>query len=237
MVTTCPYCKMTSDALEIRTDDHGVRYVVCPHCQKSTYAVELLIEQGTTVGLEKEWDIPFERHRANFKSWYVDVLEGMYANQNSGIAVFIITLPLLERYLRLKSGMTPKDDVSAKREFRENLGAMFPALRDDQTALNFWTVFRHGFLHQTTLSLETRKGLDLPIGRLTHHPVQDSVRVETDGSFTVNPVSYSRTVVSVIEGDFVTFVGKDSDAPPLPKVHKYSVPNGQSIIVSTSSRQ
>jgi hypothetical protein len=190
--------------------------------------------QPTAFNLQKEWDIPFERHRANFKSWYVDVLEGMYANQNAGLAVFIITLSLLERYLRLKSGMTPKDDVGDK--FRTNLIAMFPALSTDQVAFDFWRVFRNGFLHQATLSQETKGGKDLPIGRLTHG-TPDPVFVVSDGSFIVNPVLFSKTAVSAIEADFVTFVGKDSDAPPLPKVHNYSVPGEQTMIVSTSSRQ
>jgi hypothetical protein len=212
----------------------------CSKCGSTRRTVQLSLDvsQRTEVKLRKEWDIPMEQHRANFKAWYAHVLEGLYANQNAGIAAFMVTLPLLERYLRLKSGMTLKDHY-VKKPFRAELGIMFPALRDDQVAEKFWTIFRHGFLHHATLSFswETDDGDMLPIGRLTHHPVQYSVRIESDGSFTVNPVSFSRTVVSAIEGDFVTYVGKDLDALPLPKVYNYSEPDGQSMIVSTSSRQ
>jgi hypothetical protein len=183
-------------------------------------------------------------HFANFKAWYADVLEGLHANRNAGIPAFMITLPLLERYLRLKSGLTPQDDVDST--FRANLIALFPALLDDQVARDFWTVFRHGFLHQATLSWKTRGGDDLPAARLTHD-VPDPVRIGSDG-FTVNPVSFSRAVISAIEQDFNTFVGQASDAPPLLKVSQhpdpakpagYSAPGTSMtppIIVSTSSR-
>jgi len=179
-------------------------------------------------------------HFTNFRAWYADVLEALHANRNAGIPAFMITLPLLERYLRLKSGLTPKDDIDGT--FRANLIAMFPALRDDQSANNFWGVFRHGFLHQATLSWQTKRGKDLPIGRLTHD-VPDAVRIEPDGSFTVNPVSFSRSVVRAIEQDFDTFVGEKSGSPSLPTVSQhppkppYSVPDGQPIAVSTSSRK
>jgi hypothetical protein len=180
-------------------------------------------------------------HFANFKAWYADVLEGLHANRNAGIPAFMITLPLLERYLRLKSGLTPKEDIDST--FRANLIDLFPALRDDQVAKNFWTVFRHGFLHQATLSGKTKAGDQLPAASLTHD-IPDPVWIEPDGSFIVNPVSFSRAVVSAIEQYFPTFVGETSEAPPLLKVSErpapskppYSVPDGQPTILSTSSR-
>jgi hypothetical protein len=186
-------------------------------------------------------DDQLPEHFANFKAWYADVLEGLHANRNAGIPAFMITLPLLERYLRLKSGLTAKDDVNGT--FRANLIGMFPALRDDRVAKDFWTVFRHGFLHQATLSGQTRAGDQLPAASLTHD-IPDPVWIESDGSFIVNPVSFSRAVVSSIEQDFPTFVGETSAAPPLLKVSErpapskppYSVPDGQPTIVSTSSR-
>ena len=182
-------------------------------------------------------------HQGNFKAWYADVLEGLHADQRGGIAAFMITLPLLERYLRLKSGLKPKDRVD-KPEFWENLRMMFPALPDAQAAKDFWSVFRHGFLHQATLSLETHGADELPGARLTHM-VPDPLIVGADGSFTVNPVSFSRAVVSAVEQDFRTFVGDESKAPPLEKVGEQPYPapaaDGASgsprlTIVSTSSR-
>jgi len=208
----------------------------CSNCGSvvRTFSVTLCVSAPTIVRQRATLAASIKEHRANFKAWYADVLEVLHAcGTNTGITAFMITLPLLERYLRLKSGMTPKDDVGEK--FRANLTATFPALNIDQVAGDFWNVFRHGFLHQATLSLEKKGGKDLPAGRLTH-AVPDAVRIESDGTFTVNPVSFSRTVVSAIEQDFEMFVGKDSGAPPLPKVFDYSLPDGQPVIVSTSSR-
>jgi len=163
-----------------------------------------------------------DEHFANFKAWYADVLERLYPDRRAGIAALMITLPLLERYLRLKTGLTPKKRLEGP--YWSNLRAIFPALRSDKPAEDFWTVFRHGFLHQATLSGETWGGGELPVGRLTHD-LPEPVWIESDGSFTVNPVSFSRVVVSVIEQDFDTFVGAESEAPSLPTVSERPDPS------------
>src|SRR5690349_7539021 len=102
----------------------------------------------------------------NFKAWYADVLTTLYPMRNAGIAVFMLSLPLAERYLRQKNNLGP--DAVLDDAFMKSLCAIFPVLQDVRTSRQFWTVYRHGFLHQATLSTCTRSGAALPVGWLTH---------------------------------------------------------------------
>lgn len=151
----------------------------------------------------------------NFKEWYVGTLAQMYPRRESGIAVFMITLPLLERYLRQKNRLTPSDNLTDACMI--DLCSLFVALENVQVAWQFWNVFRNGFLHQATLSLKTKKGNDLPVGWLSHdkpHPVS----VESDGSIWVHPVLFSKHVIQAIEKNFEVFSGTGT---PLPTVTQY----------------
>ena len=78
----------------------------------------------------------------NFKAWYVQVLEGLYNNRDAGIAVLMISLPLLERYLRRKHGLAPEDAMTPAA--MGGLCAMFPALGAVDQARAFWNVYRNG---------------------------------------------------------------------------------------------
>ena len=48
----------------------------------------------------------------NFKSWYVQVLEMLYEHRDAGIAVLMISLPLLERYIRRKHNLALADNIT-----------------------------------------------------------------------------------------------------------------------------
>lgn len=148
----------------------------------------------------------------NFKAWYVQVLEGLYEKRDAGIAVLLISLPLLERYLRRKHNLAPEDNMTDAA--MRGLWAMFPALGAVARARDFWNVYRNGFLHQATLSRSTKGGASLPSGWLTHD-IAEPIRLEPDGSFTVNPVMFSKVVLGTISQDFASF---EADAPPLPQV-------------------
>lgn len=158
----------------------------------------------------------------NFKTWYTDTLTLMYPRRESGLAVFLISLPLLERYLRQKNKVPPTDDLSDA--CMTTLRGIFGSLRDNLVARRFWSVYRNGFLHQATLSWETRRGTALPIGRLTHDCTA-AVLVAADGTFLVNPVLFSQQVVATIESDFATF--EDATVGlPLPAVQQQAAPVG-----------
>jgi hypothetical protein len=151
----------------------------------------------------------------NFRAWYVKILESLYPTRDAGIAALMITMPLLERYLRQKNGRTPEQELDGA--CMETLRAIFPALPDVATARSFWAVYRHGFLHQATLSLRTRRGAALPPGSLTHD-TSVPIAIAADGSFELHPVFFSREVVAAIERDFAVFVGVGTPAPKLPEV-------------------
>jgi hypothetical protein len=44
-------------------------------------------------------------HKKNFEVWYKAILEGLYSNRNAGFVILMVAFPLLERYLREKSGL------------------------------------------------------------------------------------------------------------------------------------
>jgi hypothetical protein len=157
----------------------------------------------------------FDTDPNNFKAWYVDVLESLYPIRSAGIAAFMITLPLAERYLRQKAKVGPTSHLTDQC-MKEFVG-IIPSLNNVKTAQAFWTVYRHGFLHQGTLSVRNRSGVALPTGWLTHDQ-SDPFAIRSDGGFVVQPVLFSKAVIGRILADFNTFSGVAGGAPPLPKV-------------------
>lgn len=175
----------------------------------------------------------------NFQAWYVNILDSLYENRAAGIAVLMVSTPLLERYLRQKNGRSPAQELDDG--CMTTLYQIFPALVDVATARKFWNVYRNGFLHQATLNLETRGGYALPSAALTHD-IPDAIRVHSDGSFTLNPRRFSEQIVSTIKGNFATFVGTGTAAPPMTHVVAYVPASSPGLIVppitlSTESRR
>jgi len=98
-----------------------------------------------------------------------------------------------------------------------SLCAIFPVLRDAATAMQFWNIYRNGFLHQATLSTCTRTSATLPVGWLTHD-IADAIQIKSDSSFCVHPVLFSETIVREIEKDSAVFAGVAAGAPALATV-------------------
>ena len=89
-----------------------------------------------------------------------------------------------------------------------------------------------GFLHQATVSSSTQGGASLPDGWLTHD-IAEPIRLETDGTFTVNPVLFSKIVLATISRDFASF---EADAPLLPRVARRDPITIPSTYVGTVKR-
>lgn len=157
-----------------------------------------------------------DQDRKNFQAWYADTLELLYPKGDAGIAVFMIAFPLLERYLRQVNKLAPDDGMNAG--CWRTLCSLFPTLSSDETAKEFWTVCRHGFLHQATMSLRAKDGGALPAASLTHDIVIDPVTLNRNGSFVIHPVLFSKLVIRTIEKDFAAFAGAGTPAPLLPKI-------------------
>ena len=90
----------------------------------------------------------------------MDTLEPLKTNgqnlekRKHGIAMLMISMPLLERYLRQKSCLGQSDELDDRA--MTTLKSIFSVLNDTQTARKLWNVYRNGFLHQATIALKTR---------------------------------------------------------------------------------
>ena len=162
--------------------------------------------------------------RENFKCWYSDILDGLYANGDAGFVILMVAFPLLERYLREKIGVHERDvnaDPVLAARFYDELRHVFPALRDNTVARHFWHVCRNGLLHQATFSQRTLRGIKMPDVSLTRQV--ELLTIDPAGKFFwVHPAEFARTIIQTIEADFTTFEGQNSVNHPLPVIYATS---------------
>jgi hypothetical protein len=136
----------------------------------------------------------------NFTKWFKEPLRCLYKNKDAGFAILMISLPILERYLRQSSGVY---ENSLDARFYDALVKMFPSLKNTAVAKKFWEVYRHGLLHQATL-----KAGDTVLSAAVHDSAPE---IEFDHNvFTVSPTKFSQRVVATIDSDFPTYEGTGS---------------------------
>lgn len=140
-------------------------------------------------------------HKENFNFWFRDIIQSLYKNENAGFAILMLTFPLLERYLRSKSSITYDKNLSDDAH-RELMG-LFPALNTIKDAREFWTVYRHGILHQATFSPYNIKGHNMPDGWLSGNT--EAIEIHSNGAFWVNPVKFAEHVINTINKEFLIF--------------------------------
>ena len=126
----------------------------------------------------------------NFQTWFADYLRSLATDRNAGFIIAMVSFPLIERYLRQKTGAEPKSP-----RFVAGLLKVLPELQTVGTAQAFWTTYRHGLLHNVAMSKETHG--------LTHDT--GIVQVESNGKVWLNPVLFSERVLGTIEADFTVF--------------------------------
>jgi hypothetical protein len=153
----------------------------------------------------------------NFRSWFVRVLETLYPQREAGLALLMIVFPLLERFLRLKVGLSPDADLG--QPFFEELSKRFPTLQTEKSAREFWQVFRNGLLHQVVFANQTRpRGKNpsrpLPAGVLSHDFLE-VISAPPGGEFLLNTRDFAKEVIKQIEAEFEIFEGRGSSAPRL----------------------
>lgn len=161
-------------------------------------------------------------HRDNFYAWYKKVLDLLYPHQDAGFAILLIAFPLLERYLRQRTGLTSDQPLSDA--FFDELVRLFPPLTTATTARNFWQIYRNGLLHEITLSRQARRGTPMPVGWVSYD--KPLITIESDGSIWINPVDFSKHVMAKIEADFATFEGTSAFSARLPTVKPQSSATG-----------
>ena len=152
----------------------------------------------------------------NFRLWYSRVLTELSRDGDAGFVILMTAFPLLERYLREKSGV---HEGNLGQSFYTQLRVIFPAPIDNVQAEQFWQVYRNGILHQVTLSQQNRKGVRMPDGWLSGSA--DMITVDSSGDFWVHPAKFAKKVVDVIEADFGTFEGASSVNHPFPSIHTH----------------
>jgi hypothetical protein len=128
----------------------------------------------------------------------------------------MISLALLERYLREKSGVPEDRPITSG--FRAELSKLFPVLGTDDLAREFWEVCRHGLKHQTTFKLKSKLG-DVIVGVYESANEIEVTCSPTENVFMISPTRFSNRVIAVIENDFVTFEGRNSPNHPLPELN------------------
>ena len=137
----------------------------------------------------------------NFVRWFKEPLSSLYKDPHAGFAIVMLSLPILERYLREKSGVC--EQLNLDDRFHQEFLKMFPSVKDIPVAKLFWKVYRHGLLHQATL-----KEHDTVLSAAVHG---GAAEIEFDGKvFTISPVKFSKRVVERIEADFATYEGAGS---------------------------
>jgi hypothetical protein len=145
----------------------------------------------------------------NFKKWFKQPLSSLYNNEHAGFAIVMLSLPILERYLRQKSGVFENFNLDDR--FYKAFVNMFPSVKNMPAVKTFWRVYRHGLLHQATLRAD-----NTVISAAVHG---GAAEIEFDGKvFTVSPVKFSKYVVKTIEGDFGTYEGGGSPGHGLSQV-------------------
>jgi len=136
----------------------------------------------------------------NFSKWFKRPIGCLQKNTDAGFIILMVSLPLLERYLREKTENFEKPTLDDK--FYHEFVNLFPSVGDPKAARKFWEIYRHGLLHQATL-----KSPNGTVQAGVHNAAQDiQVGYDSEGCvFTVSPVKFSNKVLETIESDFPTF--------------------------------
>ena len=154
-------------------------------------------------------------NKDNFNLWFRTIIESLYKNKHAGFPILMLTFPLLERYLRSKSGV---NEGNLKPSFYDELRTLFPILKDNSIAEQFWQVYRNGILHQATLSQQDRKNIKMPDGWLSGD--KKDIEIDAGNAFWVNPVEFAKHVMNSIDKDFSYFEAASSFGHPLSTTKK-----------------
>lgn len=150
----------------------------------------------------------------NFRKWFAEPLQQLNANGDAAFAVMMITFPLLERYLREKSGVVEGD---LNDSFHDEFYRIFSA-PSRHLVPKLWHSYRNGLLHQATFSKKNKYGKVMPSSFITSRVAL----IEYDGgddAFFVNPKAFSEKVIATIQADFSVFEATSSSYHPLPQIH------------------
>lgn len=128
--------------------------------------------------------------RENFELWVGGPLETILAHPHAGFIVAMVAFPVLERYLRGKSGAAPDEPA-----FQAALVEVIPELRSTQAAGTFWSMFRHSLLHYA--------GFQRP--NYGFASSAELVSVSASGEVWMNPQLFGERVLKTVRADFPAY--------------------------------
>jgi len=151
-------------------------------------------------------------NRINFEQWFKAPILKLQQDSEAGFIVVIVSVALLERYLREKSGL--HEDPQVNSSFLNELVKVFPILGKDDLARKFWSVCRNGLMHQVTFKSKWG-GNDLTIGLKEDSAPIDHHNDGKNDRFMISPSKFSNQVIATIENDFPAFEAPSSSDHPL----------------------
>jgi hypothetical protein len=159
---------------------------------------------------------------AEFRLWFIDALVPLRGNPHAGFVFTIITFPLLERYLREKSGVR---EGKLDSKFYCELEHVFPEIIGRGN--DFYGAYRNGLLHQAAFSLKTTQGpvRTLPKAGLSGYDPRPVYFDANTAAFYLNPEVFYQRVIDAISSDFATYEGASSPNHPLPSHRDVSMIN------------
>jgi len=153
----------------------------------------------------------------NFQKWFVSPLRTLNKEADAAFTVLMVAIPLLERYLREKSGV---DEGDLNDAFYDEFHTIFGAPARDLVP-KLWRCYRHGLLHQATFSKRNRRGRVMPASFITSQVALIEYDSQED-AFYVNPETFSEKVIVEIQHNFGVFEARSSVNHPLPQVRSTS---------------
>jgi hypothetical protein len=143
---------------------------------------------------------------ADFQKWFVESLAPLRTNGDAGFIFVFAAFPLLERYLRRKSGCP--DGQNLTEDFFKHLGLLFNDIAGNEH--EFWDCYRNGLLHQVTfpqakLDKKTRTWDTLPDAGISGSDSRPVYFLPETRQFFLNPISFFDTVTNAILADFSTY--------------------------------
>jgi hypothetical protein len=173
----------------------------------------------------------------DFRRWFVDSLAPLRNNGDAGFIFVMVAFPLLERYLRNKSGTAEGESLGT--DFFDLLGEVLPDIVNKRN--DFWQCYRNGLLHQVAFPKakpmwdkknKARIWVDLPPSGISGHDERPVYFHQQWGAFILNPIAFFDHVTKTILDNFAVYEGQDpSTQYPRPQV--YSPSTVQSDIVPT----
>jgi hypothetical protein len=143
---------------------------------------------------------------ADFRRWFVESLDPLRTNGDAGFIFVFVAFPLLERYLRRKSGCP--DGQYLTDGFFKHLGLLFDGIAGNER--KFWDCYRNGLLHQATFpqaKLDKRTGIwvTLPDAGISGYDPRPVYFLPEKTQIFLNPISFFDAVTNAILKDFAAY--------------------------------